>query len=252
MRILTIDQGNTSAKAVMWEGDKETATLRTSTLSIEELLPILEEGEPEGCAYCSVGHTDAKFLETLRRLVDGNMLVLTPAVELPIDVRYSPRSSLGADRVAAAVGASVICRGAAALVVDAGTAMTLDVIDASGNFLGGDIAPGMRLRLNSLHEATHLLPVVEADGPLPPFGTDTATAIRCGVVRGMASEIAGAFLLGRTLYGCSKIVATGSDATMLIPLLQDRGLEAVFHPNLVGLGLREIFSYNLNGSGMRP
>ena len=79
MKILTIDQGNSSVKAVVWLNGEPLEFLRIPLLSIEDLLPLLERHEIEGCAFCSVAHKDAKFLETLRRLVDGNLVVLPPS-----------------------------------------------------------------------------------------------------------------------------------------------------------------------------
>lgn len=245
MRILTIDQGNSSAKAALWRGLEPERSLRLSEMSIEGLLPLLEEGEIEGCVYSSVGHTDAKFLETLRRLVDGRLLVLTASTPLPVGVRYSGRATLGNDRVAAAAGAAFMFPGESVLVVDAGTAVTIDVISREGEFLGGNIAPGMTLRFSSLHDATDRLPLVDADGEVLAFGGDTISAIRSGVVGGMVSEVVDAFQIAERLYGCRRVVLAGYDGQRLLPLLLRRGVEASFHANLVGFGLLSIFRHNL-------
>ncbi len=244
MRILTIDQGNTSAKAVVWEDGKPLASLKSKELIIEDLLPLMENGEFDGCAYCSVRHTDAKFLETLRRLVDGNLLVLTPGVALPMQVKYATRATLGSDRVAAVAGAVSMFPGESLLVVDSGTAMTIDVTDAAGNFMGGNISPGMQLRFKSLHDFTDQLPLVDDNGEVPPFGYDTLTAIRSGVVNGMANEIVCCFESARRLYGCSRVVMAGRDDRKLCQILKDRGLDVAVEPNLVGRGLLAIYLYN--------
>lgn len=244
LRVLTVDQGNSSAKAVVWLGDNPVSSLRVFDVSIEALLPVISEGELDGCVYCNVGHSDAKFLETLRRLVDGNLIVLTPSTPLPIRVEYGSRRSLGADRVAAAAGAAALFPGEGALVVDAGTAVTVDVLDAAPAFLGGNIAPGMSLRFSSLHDFTSRLPLVDPDGPVPDFGSDTTTAIRAGVVGGMVAEIADAFGVARRDFGCARIVITGNDAPALLPHLLKRDLPVVHCPNLVGLGLLSVFRHN--------
>ena len=245
MRVLTIDQGNSSVKAVLWNDNAPERGVRMSDSSIEDLLPLLEMGEIDGCVYCSVGHTDAKFLETLRRLVDGRLLVLTPSTPLPIGVNYGSRATLGNDRVAAAAGAACLFPGEGALVVDAGTAVTLDVVSPEGCFLGGNIAPGMSLRFGSLHDATDRLPLVEAHGEVPAFGSDTVTAIRAGVIGGMVSEIADAYTRASLTYGCGRLVITGNDVEGIIPLLQDRGFFPVYNPNLVGLGLLSVVRHSL-------
>lgn len=245
--LLTIDQGNSSAKATVWSHDEEIASERLFSMTIEDLLPMLEQTGADSCAYCSVGHTDAKFLETLRRLLDGRLLVLTPSTPLPIRIEYGSRSTLGNDRVAAAAGAAGIFPGKGSLVVDAGTAVTIDVVDAGGTFRGGNIAPGVRLRLSSLHEATSQLPLVDPEGEIARFGHDTVTAIRSGVIGGMVSEIADAFAYAAKTYGCDRILVTGNDALFLTPGLEERGLPAIIEPNLVGRGLLFIFRYNLSG-----
>lgn len=245
LRLLTIDQGNSSAKATVWRDDEEVATRRIFSMSIEALLPMLEETDVDSCAYCSVGHTDAKFLETLRRMLEGRLLVLTPSTPLPVRVVYGTRSTLGNDRVAAAVGASEIFKGEGVLVVDAGTAVTMDVVDPEGTFLGGNIAPGVRLRFSALHDATRQLPLVDSDGEVKSFGHDTVSAIRSGVVGGMVSEIADAYRRASEAYGCSHILLTGNDAPLLMPLLERRSLPVKVDPCLVGRGLLAIFRYNL-------
>lgn len=244
LRILTIDQGNTSAKAVVWEDGCPVETLKSRNLFIEELLPLIEKGEIDGCAYCSVRHTDAKFLETLRRLVDGNLMVLTPSVALPMEVYYGSRFTLGSDRVAAVTGAVTMFPSEALLVVDSGTAMTIDVTDIKGNFMGGNISPGMQMRFKALHEFTDQLPLIDDSGEIPLFGTDTVTAIRCGVVGGMVSEIVGCFEDARRLYGCSRIVIAGREDRALCHMLRDRGMNVVTEPHLVGRGLLSIYLYN--------
>lgn len=242
-RILTVDQGNSSAKAVLWEGDKAILSRRIFSMSIEEMLPLFESGDVDGCAYCSVGHTDARFMETLRRMVDGHLSVLTPATLLPIQIKYGTRATLGNDRVAAAVGASWLFKDEGCLVVDAGTAITIDLITSDGVFLGGNIAPGVRLRFSSLHDATCQLPLVEPQGEIYDFGRDTLSAIRSGVVGGMVSEINDAYSRASELYGCTHLVLTGNDAPLLQGLLEDRGIPVYTDLNLVGRGLLTIFHY---------
>lgn len=244
LHLLTIDQGNTSAKAVVWQGNKAVSHRRIFDISVESLVPLLENGEVESCAYCSVGHKDAKLLESLRRMLEGSLLVLTSSTPLPIGVEYGSRATLGNDRVAAAAGAVSLFPDEPLLVVDAGTALTIDIVSRKGVFLGGNIAPGLRLRFSSLHEATSALPEVTSEGDIPEFGHDTASAIRSGVVNGIVAEIADSLGRARAMIGESRVVLTGSDAVVLLPLLEQRGIKAAYLPDLVGLGLVSIFRYN--------
>ena len=73
-----------------------------------------------------------------------------------------------------------------------GTAITYDFVDTDGNYVGGgNIAPGLQMRLKALHDYTSQLPYVEAEGPHPELGENTETAIRCGVIDGIRYEIEG-------------------------------------------------------------
>lgn len=245
IQVITIDQGNSSFKGVLWNGLAPVKTVRSFEPDIERLIPLFEDGNVDGCVYCSVGHTDAKFLESLRRLVDGRLLILTHSTPLPLHVEYGSRETLGNDRVAAAAGVVSMFPGCGVLAVDAGTAVTEDVISPEGKFLGGNISPGVRLRFESLHSSTSKLPLVNSDGPLPLFGFDTATAIRAGVLGGLGSEIECAFRMAQEKYGVTRIVLTGNDAPVLAPLLRERELEVIEEPNLVGSGLLKIYNYNL-------
>ncbi|MDE6338656.1 MAG: type III pantothenate kinase, partial [Muribaculaceae bacterium] len=145
-------------------------------------------------------------------------------------------------RVAAAVGASLIAE--CALIVDAGTAVTLDVI-AGKAFKGGNISPGLRLRFRSLNCFTSRLPLVNPAGALPEFGYDTETALRSGVVNGIVDEIENTFHRGAAVYRGLRLLLTGGDADYLAPLLRKRGLQPEIVNSLVGSGLCEIYKYNM-------
>lgn len=143
------------------------------------------------------------------RLIDRN----TP---LPIGNRYATPQTLGMDRICAAVGAfSKIGRGPL-LVVNAGTAITYDFVDASNNYRGGGISPGLRTRFRALHDYTAALPLVEADGALVLVGDDTESSIRSGVVNGVVAEIEGIVTRYRSLAGEElNVILMGGDAEFL-------------------------------------
>lgn len=244
MAVLTIDQGNSSCKAAVWVDGKRVKGIRIPQLTVEAIVPLLEEGEVSQAVFSSVCKIDAKFLESLRRLLDGHLLVVTSATPLPINLKYATPATLGADRIATAAGAFKVSKGRGALVVDAGTAMTLDVVAGNGDFMGGNIAPGLQLRFRSLHEATSLLPLVDPEGEIPEFGTDTVTAIRSGVLRGMAAEIESAFRDAKKLHQTEELILTGSDAVWLLPLLENSGLTPANEPSLLEKGLVEILNFN--------
>ena len=133
--------------------------------------------------------------------------------------------TLGVDRALAAWGAWQQCR-QPVLVADAGTALSLTLVDAAGCFLGGRLMAGGRLQLQALHQGTADLPQlgpVEAAGPL--WATQTSEAMASGVVRGLAAAIALAFHDRPQPPWPWQLWLTGGDAPVLMPLLQAQGLQ---------------------------
>lgn len=188
MPVLTIDQGNSSAKIAVWRGseliDEETFT----RLKPADLRRVVEQFSPRRALCCSVTGNGAELVASLReRGIQARELSWELPMPLTIDYR-TPRT-LGPDRIAAAVGARCLFPGENCLVVDMGTAVTYDVVTSDGHFLGGNIAPGVGMRLRALRSFTARLPEVNGYGDTPIFGFDTRTAMRSGAVRGVVAEL---------------------------------------------------------------
>lgn len=136
-------------------------------------------------------------------------------IDPPIKVLTENPSETGIDRVLN-VAAAHEQMGKACVVVDAGTAITVDVCNDAGDFLGGAIAPGVPLMLDSLKERTAKLPRVELEIPTGPYGLNTREAIRHGVyhgIRGMVKELTEQYAVA--LGHWPEIIATGGDAQKL-------------------------------------
>lgn len=243
---LVIDQGNTASKATVFHYDKVVEIFRYETLTIEGLCPVFEQYDIKGVVYCTVVKLDVRLVESLRHINEAPVLVMTHETELPIAIDYRTPQTLGLDRVAAAVAAAALYPGEAMMVADAGTALTIDVVDAASSFRGGNISPGISLRFKALHEFTGALPLVEVSDEVPDFGYDTTTAIRSGVVNGVVEELKGSFAKAKQEYGCKKMVLTGGDAPYLMSQLAMNATEVVYHPDLVAEGLNRILRYNEN------
>ena len=188
---------------------------------------------------------------SVRELSDEEMSVLDsfafPVMKLscrtalPLKIGYSTPETLGPDRIAAAVGAWSVCRGRNLLVIDAGTAITYDLVTADGTFVGGNITPGVSLRLRALHEYTGKLPLVRAEGPMPLVGDSTETAIRSGVVQGVRDEMQGCVGRLSARYGDIFVFLTGGDAHLFEKPIKN-GIFA--DGSLVFKGLECICSFN--------
>lgn len=136
-------------------------------------------------------------------------------IDVPIVVKTEQPGQTGVDRVLN-VAAAFEQMEKACVVVDAGTALTVSVCDEKGAFLGGAIAPGVRLMLESLNEHTARLPLVTAARPAGPVGRTTEEAVRVGVVtglRGLMKEIVEGF--AEQLGNWPDMICTGGDAQLL-------------------------------------
>lgn len=243
--ILTVDAGNSRTKMSLFSREGQLLWTAASTDFQALLDSVPADHTVAGVAFCSVGsELPSSFMDRLSAIAPGHMLILSHETPLPITVDYGTPLSLGLDRVAAAAGAASLFPGEALLVVDAGTAVTIDVVDRGATFRGGNISPGADLRFRALHNYTAALPRVYADGPLPRFGSDTESAIRSGVVNGLVAEIDASFRDAVSLFGASKLVLSGGDATLIASLTAVPQSCCSVVTDLVGLGLVSVLNFN--------
>ena len=166
---------------------------------------------------------------------------LTHETPVPIKNLYKTPETLGADRLAAVIGANAIRPNRDLLIIDAGTCITFDFIDKHGQYHGGNISPGMEMRLKALHAFTAKLPEVTADGETPTYGDSTETAIRAGVYHGIAFEIEGYIRQLQKNYPQLLVFLTGGDRFSFDTNLKSSIFADSF---LVLKGLNRILAYN--------
>ncbi len=104
---------------------------------------------------------------------------------------YRTKETLGVDRIANAVAGHHYANGKPALIIDAGTCLKFDFVDADGNYLGGSIAPGVRLRFKAMNDYTANLPLIVDYSSTPLIGDATKTSLSSGVINGITAEING-------------------------------------------------------------
>lgn len=237
---LTIDEGNSSVKVALWHDNVMDAPLTLHNVGPDQLRAVAGGCQVDSAIFCSVRRRTAARVADIVGDTARRTLLLGPDTPLPITVDYRTPQTLGPDRVAAAVGATVVAPGHTLLVVDLGTAITYDVVTADGRFLGGNIAPGIFMRLEALHHFTSALPAVETDGDVPRWGYDTETALRSGAVRGVVGEL-------QYYRHCmprserNGVILTGGAASIITPHISTPITE---EPNLVLIGLNRILDYN--------
>ncbi|MGM9674904.1 MAG: type III pantothenate kinase [Bacteroidaceae bacterium] len=237
---LIIDIGNTVAKLVAFDGDEPVEEVRTSNESLAALGAFAAKYAFTHGIVGAVREITPQAESRLQAL-HIPLLRFTPSTPVPICNRYRTPQTLGSDRLAAAVGARSLKPGKDLLIIDAGTCVTYEVIDAQGNYWGGNIAPGMHMRLRALHEFTAKLPLVEAEGAVPGMGYDTDTAIRSGVLRGMKYEIEGYIRSMRAKYPKLLVFLTGGDKINF-----DTTIKSIIFADkfIVPRGLNKILDYN--------
>ena len=207
---LIIDIGNTVVKMVAFRGDEPVDVVRAEDGMLSGLDAFVAKHSFSKGIVGSIRNLTASEEAALSRL-QFPLLRFSSDTPVPITNRYRTPETLGSDRLAAVIGASSLRPGKDLLIIDAGTCITYEVIDARGNYWGGNIAPGMQMRLRALHEFTARQPLVEAEGEVPGMGYNTETAIRSGVLRGMKYEIEGYIKSMRSKFPHLEIFLTGGD-----------------------------------------
>ncbi|MBR6031924.1 MAG: type III pantothenate kinase [Bacteroidaceae bacterium] len=242
---LIIDIGNTVVKMVAFRGDEPVDEVKAAGGELACLDAFVGKHNFRCGIVGAVRNLTTREEEALARL-PFPMLRFSPDTPVPITNRYRSPETLGSDRLAAVIGASSLRPGKDLLIIDAGTCITYEVIDARGNYWGGNIAPGMQMRLRALHEFTARLPLVEAEGEVPGMGYDTETAIRSGVLRGMKYEIEGYIKSMRAKFPNLEVFLTGGnrinfDTNIINLIFTDK--------YIVPRGLNKILDYNNKKGG---
>jgi type III pantothenate kinase len=237
---LVIDWGNTFIKAGRFSGDTlvENFTIRQEA----EVLAWLEAQKPEYVLVSSVGEISEKFFTESKKY--SEISYLTPETSLPIQNLYSTPRTLGMDRLASAVGAFHLFPGQSCLIIDAGTCITLDFLDAQGSFQGGNITLGLQMRFKALKEFTAKLPLVTIDAfeNTTLTGKSTQEAIYNGVVNGLTGEILFTVEQYRNLYPNLCVLLCGGDAEFLASRLK---VPIFATPTLNLIGLNRILQDNV-------
>jgi len=197
---------------------------------------ILQERGVKAAAVCSVV---PRVTKRLCRELEGALgfapFVLTADVLRGLEVDYPKPETIGPDRLANALAAKRLY-GAPVVVVDFGTAVTFDVVDGRGAYVGGVIAPGLEVMLDYLHQRTALLPRVDVRPVRRVIGRSTQEAMRIGAVRGYSHLVRGVAedLKAALAPAEPRFLATGGFARLIV---REAALPAKVCPNLALKGL---------------
>jgi type III pantothenate kinase len=240
--LLAIDIGNTRIKGAVFEHD---TLLEAFVFSLDELeisiVSILKKfPNCSDLIVASVGNTPKEvFLAFENQL---NIHFISHQSLFPFKNLYETPETLGIDRMVLASGAVLEFPNYNRLVIDAGTCVTYDFIDAEDNYLGGAISPGIRLRYEALHQYTAKLPLLTKEYPDHYIGNSTQQAIHTGVIQGLLHEIDGFIMQYQTQYPNIIIILTGGDADFLAKRLKN----TIFaNSNFLLESLNQTFQYKI-------
>lgn len=239
--MLLIDIGNTHTHLGLVRRGKLGRTINLKTTgwkdgnSGSELIKWMGAFRPESAALCSVVPAATSAVKATLPASVLSVFELTARTVVGIGIDYPKPASIGADRLANAVAARRDY-GAPVVVVDFGTAVTFDVVNRAGDYVGGIIAPGLSAMTNYLHEKTALLPIVKVRDTTAIIGKSTSEAMLIGAVRGYRGLIKELLAGLRTELGVRKlpVVLTGGYAGLMAKGL---GVECVVDPLLTLKGV---------------
>ncbi len=202
--LLAINANNTNTKFSVYDGDRLLGDWRIKTdpgRTADQYVVWLNQ--VMNLAGARMDAIDSAIIATVvpqtlfhlqmmceRHLRTEPLVVGDPSVTLGIEVLLDQPAEVGADRLANAIGGHVQYH-TALIVVDFGTATTFDVVDGKGNYVGGAIAPGINLSLETLHSSTAKLPRIAVERPRRAIGKDTLTAMQSGIFFGYLGLIEG-------------------------------------------------------------
>lgn len=242
---LVVDIGNSSAKVAVCDNGQVVANYCYVDFTEQVINQLTSEHPSLRAAIISTTRfNDTKVEEYLKSQIP-NTLVLSYLTPIPLKNLYATPQTLGMDRLAATVGAWSLAPGRDLLIFDFGTAITVDKVTKDGEYIGGNIAPGLDMRFRALNHYTQRLPLLDynavEEDVTSEFGSSTTSAIWCGVVRGIEHEINGYINQNPS----AEVFFTGADAKYF-----DKSVKSAIFADyqLVVKGLERIIEYNAEKS----
>ena len=239
--VLVLDFGNTQIKTAVFEHNTLLEDRRIFyekwQNEVEKILAL--HTKIETIVVASVkNNANFEFLQATKTV---NIVFISHDSKFPFTNLYKTPKTLGIDRMVLAAGAVFQFPNKNRLIIDAGTCITYDFVDKKDNYLGGAIAPGIRLRYESLHNFTDKLPLLTIEIPETTIGTSTNQAIHSGVVNGILFEIEG---FANSYFKNDDnfiIILTGGDSIFLANRLKN----TIFaNSNFLLESLNQTFQYN--------
>lgn len=239
---LIIDIGNTRVKTALFDDSGIAELITIEDLSIDFLTELFSKHKNiRSAIMASVREVKQEITGLLSSKT--RFIRLDETTPLPFVNKYATPNTLGNDRVAAVAGASSLFPGQNVLVIDAGSCITYDFINATGEYLGGSISPGINMRFLALNSFTGKLPLINFDSGRQAklTGTDTRESILSGVQNGVLQEVDGIINTYKQQYSEVNVVVSGGDYKYFDKYLKNNIFAS---PNIVLTGLNRILDFN--------
>ena len=235
---LIIDQGNTQFKIGLFNHKDLVLNERFDYNDEKSFKASIAQYQIQKVIISSV--VDQKL--DLSFLQKATIIHLSHETALPIQILYHTPETLGHDRIANAVAAWVLNPDKNSLIIDIGTCIKYDLVNAKGEYLGGNIAPGLQMRYKALHDYTDQLPKLKPNKNLiNSYGIDTQTSLECGVQLGIWHEIKGFIERYKNEFSQLTIFMTGGD----LNYFDKTDKKSIFADrNYTLFGLNEILNHN--------
>ena len=233
---LIIDIGNTKIKFALFRGQTLIVNGSGDSVDFKEFL--------KGKKITNVIISSVSKSEKIEAvLIDEGLkfIHLSEDTAIPISNNYTTPTTLGDDRLANVIGASVLFPKSNVLTIDCGTCMKFDSISAKNEYKGGAISPGLQMRFKALNHFTNGLPLIESQEINFIIGDSSKNSILSGVINGCIQEIEGVITQYHAIYENLTVILTGGDASFF-----DKELKSnIFvESKLTLIGLNEILLYN--------
>lgn len=239
---LIIDAGNTLTKTAVFDSENQIVELwHDPKPSLEKIRNTFTKFDIWKAIISDVSNTTLELEQELSALC--SVLRMQPHTPVPLQIHYDSLSTLGTDRIAAAVFGASVCEKCDVLVIQAGTCITYEFVESCNQYKGGAISPGIDMRFNAMHNFTARLPLVNKKQINYLAGKSTKESILSGVINGCTAEIDGFIDQYKAQYPSLKVLLGGGDAFFFDKRLKNR-IFAV--ENLVLRGLNIILQFNTN------
>lgn len=235
---LVLDIGNSRIKLAVFRKDKIVRHMIFDRLRVKDIQAVKKTYPFEWVIFSSVRASNPYVIQHLSK--NYHLIELNSNTKTPLKNLYKTKNTLGMDRWASVIGAHSRFPNKNVLVIDMGTCVKYDFVDARGNYHGGNIAPGLQMRLESMHVMTGKLPLVSKKYNSDFLGKSTKQALQNGAVWGLKLEIEGFIKTLTEKWPDITIILSGGDSKYFGEIVESK---IFVLPELVLIGLNETLKY---------